>query len=153
MNRCALPTALTLLPLAAAAAGHLRYENISDAEVQEIQQVVAKLAPGVMINIGSVIEGCGCAEGTACTDQVRVVSQRSSQPFVLLLSKMNGRWDIGPVEKWERDNAELYRRRAEMIGPADSPDYHSHRAAYWERVRQLDEARPRCESAAAPGTR
>jgi hypothetical protein len=154
VNRYVLPALLAVLPLAVSAASRLRYENIRDDEVAEIRQVVAKIAPGIVINIDSVVEGCDCAEGSACTDQVRVVSQRSDRPFFLLLSRMNGHWDLGPVEKWERAAADLSRRHLEIIGPVNAPDHRLRLATYWNQVDLLNQMKPRCEAAAADtGTR
>ena len=127
----------------------LRYENIRDDEVLEIRQAVAKYEPGAIVNIDSVFEGCDCAEGSACTDQVDVVSHQPGRNFTLLLSKIGGHWDLGPMEKWQRAATDLMRRKREIIGPGDGPDYRARQATWWQRVDLMNQMKPVCE--AAPG--
>ena len=53
----------------------LRYLNISDDEVREIQLMAEKYLPKVLLNISPVVTGCPCEEGPQCTDQVYIVAE------------------------------------------------------------------------------
>jgi hypothetical protein len=154
MNRYALPALLALLPLLVSAAErrHLRYDNIHDWEVTEIRQKMTELAPGAVVDIDSVYEGCSCEEGSACSAQVWVVSHRQGSDTGVWLSKMNGHWELGPREKWERDFHELQLRRFQL-GPRDAPDFAARRDQYNLEVAALQMAKPRCEATASAGTR
>lgn len=144
MKRLAL---LALLPLVVTAAGrHMRYENIHDGEVSEIQQLMSELAPGAIVDIDSVYEGCSCEEGPACTDQVWVVSHQPGRNTGLWLSRMEGHWALGPYEKWQREIADLYRHQSEFLGPRDAPDFAARRDAYNQHMLELQMSKPRCEA-------
>jgi hypothetical protein len=89
----------------------LRYLNISDNEVREIQGVVATHPPYDFVSIGPVVTGCPAEEGAACTDQVWVDLHRPGETGGLLLSRINNRWDIGLVQQWYFCKAALEARR------------------------------------------
>jgi hypothetical protein len=78
----------------------LRYVNLSDNEMREIQDVAQKYLTKTMLNVSPVIEGCPCEEGPMCTDQVYVVTFASEQAKGLQLSRVKGTWQIGVVQQW-----------------------------------------------------
>ena len=75
--------------------GPLRYENISDIEVREIETATRKVYPGAIVNISGVTTGCPCEDGPTCTDQVWIVAYRPERIKGLMLSRIDGRWGIG----------------------------------------------------------
>jgi len=78
----------------------LRYVNLSDNEMREIQDVAQKNLAKTMLNVSPVIEGCPCEEGPMCTDQVYVVTYVSDHAKGLQLSRVKGVWQIGVVQQW-----------------------------------------------------
>lgn len=91
--------------------GPLREDNITDVEVREIQEVMASLAPGAIVNISGVVTGCPCEEGGGCTDQVWVVANRPERSRGLQLSRISGHWTVGPVQQWWLDYERLQTQR------------------------------------------
>lgn len=88
------------LPPTPAIQGPLRYENISDVEVRQVQSVVAGIVPGALVYISGVVQGCGCEEGLSCTDQLAVVAHHDGEDTSLTLSKLDGQWKIGRLQDW-----------------------------------------------------
>ena len=78
----------------------LRAENISDEEIRQIELAVGPVMSKALLNIGAVTDSCPCEEGPLCSSQVWVVASTSQQTLGLMFSKINGRWDIGVVQKW-----------------------------------------------------
>ena len=78
----------------------LRYENITDNEVREIQEVARGVVPRALVNIAGVVEGCPCEDGPDCSDQVWILAANSDATVGLLVSKIDGRWIVGPVQQW-----------------------------------------------------
>ena len=78
----------------------MRYLNLSDNEMREIQDVAQKYLAKTMLNVSPVIEGCPCEEGPMCTDQVYVVTYVSDHAKGLQLSRVKGVWQIGVVQQW-----------------------------------------------------
>jgi len=64
----------------------------------------------------------------------------------LHLSKMDGRWGLGPLETWRKDFALLLDQRDDIIGPLRGPDYASRRNNYIERRNALWAAQPQCKA-------
>ena len=89
----------------------LRYLNISDNEVREIQSAVATHASYEFVSIAGVVTGCPAEEGSACTDQVWVELRRHGKGGGLLLSKVNNQWIIGVVQQWYLCDEALDARR------------------------------------------
>jgi len=87
--------------------GPLRDTNITDIEVRQVQAIVKGLYPGSIVNIGGVISECPCGDGPACTAQVWVVAHDLGQNHGLMLSKIDGEWQLGPVQDWWRDYEKL----------------------------------------------
>jgi hypothetical protein len=88
----------------------MRAFNITDEEVREIQGAAWEVVPRSIINIGAVTTGCPCEEGSSCTDQVWIVATDQSRTSGLLLSRILGRWVVGPVQTWWLRYAALLRR-------------------------------------------
>jgi hypothetical protein len=80
--------------------GPLRYRNISDDEVREIQGAASEVVGNVLVQIGGVTTGCPCEDGPNCTDQVWVQAEVHDKPLGLLLSRTKNHWVIGPVQRW-----------------------------------------------------
>jgi hypothetical protein len=78
----------------------LRYVNLSDNEMREIQQVAARHLAKTMLNVSPVIEGCACEEGPLCTDQVYVVTYVADTAMGLQLSRVKNVWQVGVVQLW-----------------------------------------------------
>jgi len=78
----------------------LRYLNISDYEVREIQLVAEKYLPKVLLNISPVVTGCPCEEGPQCTDQVYIVAETAQSSKGLQMSRIKDAWVIGSVQQW-----------------------------------------------------
>ena len=91
-----------------------RPTNIGDDEVREIQRLTADLWPDSIVNISTVVVGCPCEDGPSCTDQVWVAGQRRAVIKGLLLSRIEGRWAVGPVQQWWMEYERLQSRRAEF---------------------------------------
>jgi hypothetical protein len=64
--------------------GPIRYLNISDNEVREIQGAASKVVGKVWVYVGGVTHGCPCENGAKCTDQVWVQAEVKGQPFGVL---------------------------------------------------------------------
>jgi hypothetical protein len=114
-----------------------RAENITDNEVREIQTVISEVLPSAILNIGTVVVGCPCEDGQSCSDQVWVVAHRPQRTKGLLLSKIDGRWTIGPVQRWWLDREDL-----EARGWKSFPSVH----AYMVALGALTERFPACDS-------
>ena len=82
------------------AAGNLRQENINDEEVREIQQAASEAYPGFIVNISGVTNGCDCEDGSQCTAQVWLALYHQEDIRGLVLSKIDGHWKIGAVQRW-----------------------------------------------------
>src|ERR1041384_5277939 len=78
----------------------LRYLNLSDEEVREVQRVSAKYLPRDTVNISPVVTGCPCEEGPDCTEQVYVLASKESGTRGLQLSRVRNRWTVGVVQQW-----------------------------------------------------
>ncbi len=95
----------------------LRYLNISDYEVREIQLVAEKVVPKVLLNISPVVDGCPCEEGPQCTEQVFIVAEKLEKPAKsvgLQLSRVKNAWVVGSVQQWFLRFDALRARQKEM---------------------------------------
>ena len=89
----------------------LREENISDSEVLQIEGVMKELYPGSIVYISAVTSSCPCEDGPNCEDQVWSVATLASVSNELALSRIDGEWQVGPLQEWwlDRDRIqELY---------------------------------------------
>jgi hypothetical protein len=112
----------------------IRVDNIKDEEVQEILNLMARVRPGAIVNIGTVVLGCPCEDGSSCSDQVWVVAHGSYGSVGLLLSKIDSHWAVGPVQKWWLEREDLEGRRKSFSSPF----------AYFDAVDALTERFPAC---------
>ena len=112
----------------------LRWENIRDEGVREIQTAAQGIVPEAIVNISGVVTGCPCEEGPNCSDQVWILATRPGQTLGLQLSKVGGHWVIGLIQNWWFEYEKLTQRES---------TFHS----YWdydEAVDELKEAFPQC---------
>ncbi len=112
----------------------LRYLNISDDEVRQIQLAVAAVEPQEFVSIGGVVTGCPVEEGPGCTDQVWVDLHRPDKTVGLLLSKVNDQWVIGVIQRWWLCNHDLDAHRERF----------SSYSAYWAAKDELINHFPSC---------
>lgn len=120
--------------------GPLREINVSDEEVREIQSIALAVFPGAIVNISGVVAGCPCEDGPACSDQVWVVAHRPGHNQGLELSRVNGHWEIGPVQQWWLNFEEL------QVVRASSPD------TYNQALQNLNDRYPACTDKSAGAT-
>jgi hypothetical protein len=92
----------------------IRYLNITDSEVREVQQVAGKLKMPRLVNISPVVTGCPCEEGGGCTEQVFIVGDIEGKSMGLQLSRRKNQWDISRVQKWWLEYAALQARESVM---------------------------------------
>jgi hypothetical protein len=92
----------------------LRYQNITDGEVREIQRLAAASSFREVVNISAVVTGCACEEGADCTEQVYILGKYEERIVGMQLSRMKNRWSIGRVQRWWLDYAALQARQPQM---------------------------------------
>ena len=92
----------------------LRYLNITDNEVREIQRLAAGVQISEIMNISPVVTGCACEEGPDCTEQVNIVGKYKERMIELQLSRLRNRWSIGRVQRWWLEYAALQAREPLM---------------------------------------
>lgn len=77
-----------------------REDNLNDIEVREIVAATQTIYPGAVVTIDAVKSGCPCEDGASCDAQVWVVIYEPGKAQGLLLSRIENRWMVGPVQKW-----------------------------------------------------
>jgi hypothetical protein len=92
----------------------MRYLNITDDEVREIQGLAAKSSLHELVNISAVVTGCACEEGAGCTEQVYVLARKEGHTVGLQLSRFKNRWNLGRVQRWWLEYAALQAREDKM---------------------------------------
>lgn len=92
----------------------LRVLNMTDGEVREVETIARKYEMPVLMNISPVVTGCACEEGGSCTEQVHIVSKTGEGTTSLQLSRSKNAWDVGVVQKWWLEYAELLARERSM---------------------------------------
>ena len=92
----------------------LRYLNISDSEIREVQRVAIKHRMPQLVNILPVVTGCPCEEGAGCTEQVFIVGDVQGRSMGLQLSRRKNQWDVSRTQKWWLEYAALQAREATM---------------------------------------
>lgn len=104
--------------------GSLRNENLNDIEVREIIRTTRTVTPGAIVNIDGVRSSCPCEDGPKCSAQVWVVAYESDKSNGLILSKIENKWVIGPVQKWwlQYNSLRDELRAAYRRGSEDSKD-------------------------------
>ena len=78
----------------------LREENVSDIEVRQIEGVTRNLFPGSVVYISAVTTGCPCEDGPDCDDQVWSVATADGNSRGIMLSNIEGEWQVGPLQEW-----------------------------------------------------
>lgn len=114
----------------------LREANLSDEEVREIQAVAHGVVSDSLVNISGVVTGCPCEEGANCSDQVWIVAYSPMRTKGLQLSKIGGRWAIGPVQQWWLDLENIDSRETSFVS----------RTAYFAEREKLYARFPVCPS-------
>jgi hypothetical protein len=92
----------------------LRYMNISDNEVREIEALAASVSIPALVNISPVVTGCSCEEGADCTEQVYIVGRYKDRHIGLQLSRVKNKWNVGRVQRWWLEYAALQARETVM---------------------------------------
>ena len=92
----------------------LRYLNITDNEVREIQRLAAGIHIVELLNISPVVTGCTCEEGPDCTEQLSIVGKYKDHSIEIQLSRLRNRWSIGRVQRWWLEFAALQAREPLM---------------------------------------
>ena len=92
----------------------LRYANMSDIEVREIQRLASGLAIPELVNIAPVVTGCPCEEGGECTEQVYIVGRFENRHVGIELSRSRNRWGVSRVQRWWLDYSALLAREKIM---------------------------------------
>ena len=105
----------------------LREDNISDEEVREIEAATSEIFPGALVNISGVTAGCPCQDGPACDSQVWAVAYRGDQSDGLLLSRIEGQWIIGPVQRWWHQYEKLERNMSLVLKTAGRDRFDQYR--------------------------
>ena len=124
--------------------GPLREENISDEEVREVGAVMSEYFPGAIVNIGGVTAGCPCADGVSCDSQVWVVAHRANRSNGLMLSRVEGNWTIGPLQKWWRRYAHLGSQMSAVLA-SGVPSLFEFFREFQEQQNILQKEFPSCE--------
>ena len=123
--------------------GPLRYDNISDIEVREIEKEVREIMPGAIVNISGVTTGCPCEDGPKCTDQVWIVAYRPERSTGLMLSKIDGHWRVGPVQSWWLRYSELHEQLRATLR-LRGPDLLAKYRRFGEEQQKLSDSFPPC---------
>jgi hypothetical protein len=126
-----------------------RAENIRDEEVREIQIAAATLDKGFIISIGAVVAGCRCEEGPACTDEVSVALQKSDHIVGINFSKIENKWQLGVLQKWDLKYQALEARRWDrrVVAAADKG---KQQQSYAEELATLLSEMPQCATNVTP---
>ena len=117
----------------------LRYLNISDEEVRQVQLVSVKYLPRAMVNISPVVTNCPCEEGPDCTAQVYVVATTGEASKGLQLSRLKDQWIVGVVQQW-------WIRRDGLHAPPPAAEL-TERYRYERALHELYSEFPVCSSA------
>ena len=120
----------------------LRYLNITDEEIREVEFYAQKYLPRAYVNISPVVDDCPCEEGPLCASQVYVVAATRDKTRGLQLSRIKDHWDIGVVQEW-------WMRREAVV-----PQHTGNRFLDWylmrKAVTELYEEFPVCAAKIAP---
>ena len=117
----------------------MRESNISDVEVKEIQGLVAEIYPGAILNIGSVVSECRCADGPACSAQVWVVAYGLGRSHGMMLSEIDNEWQIGPVQSWWIEYEDLVDRMRQILQESKTPYRRSMAYRPWAMTAVIDD--------------
>lgn len=121
----------------------LRADNINDEEVREIEAVMLARHPGAVVNIGAVVNNCPCEDGPACSEQVWVVAYRPEASLGLQLSRLDGRWQVGPLQRWWLRFDE-FQQRPFPTGRSGDPQLQAQLEAFLAEQTALYDSFPEC---------
>ena len=122
----------------------LRYLNITDGEVREIQVIARKYEMPELMNISPVVEGCPCEEGSGCSEQVFIVGKIEDKAYGLQLSRRKNAWGVSTVQKWWLEHAALKARASTM-------DYRAYQKARERLLLEFPMCAPAVRSAVRSG--
>ncbi|MEM9335261.1 MAG: hypothetical protein AAGA33_10460 [Pseudomonadota bacterium] len=130
----------------------LREANITDSEVRQIEGVVREMHPGSLVYISAVIGDCPCEDGPGCRAQVWSTAQKGGQMIELSLSRIDGEWQIGPLQAWWLRRAKFlseWRGARETNGDmADRAKRRTPAREHLDKLASHNEAYPRCSDTA-----
>ena len=92
----------------------LRYANMTDDEVREVQIIARQHEMSEFVNISPVVTGCPCEEGSSCTEQVYITSNIGEKTTGLQLSRRKNQWMVGVVQGWWLEYQALLAREASL---------------------------------------
>lgn len=121
-----------------------RIANISDEEVREIESVMREQHPGAVVNIGTVLGDCICEDGPQCSEQVWVVAYLPQASQGLQLSRINERWQLGPLQRWWL-RYEDFHQRPYPQGRIGDPEFAARVDAYVAEQTALFDSFPHCQ--------
>ncbi len=127
-----------------ATAGPYREINISDIEVREIEGVVATVAPGATISIGGVSARCICEDGPQCTNNVDTTEWIGTTHKIITLSRIDGKWTLGPLMRWRLEADKLSDKYFEAYGTAETPEQWDHVWSFYHAMLDHRVTRPKC---------
>ena len=116
----------------------LRYLNITDEEVRQVQLISLKYLPRAMVNISPVVTNCPCEEGPNCSAQVYVVATSGEFSKGLQLSRLRNQWSVGVVQQW------WFRREALYLQEPEADSQLLERYRYMRALHELYAEFPRC---------
>ena len=122
----------------------LRYLNITDQEIRDVQLISRKYLPPAMMNISPVVTACPCEEGPNCSAQVYVVATTGEKAQGLQLSRLKDQWMVGVVQQW-------WFRREAMHVPKPGGDF-LERYRYEKALHELFAEFPVCVGDLAPAS-
>jgi hypothetical protein len=122
----------------------LREDNISDEEVREIEAATIEYFPGALVNISGVTAGCPCQDGPACDSQVWVVAYRDDRSDGLLLSRIEGVWIIGPVQRWWHQYEKLEHQMLMILRSGETKRFSQYRDLQ-QAQNDMQESFPLCQ--------
>jgi hypothetical protein len=122
----------------------LRAENVSDNEVRELMRVTAGVYPGAVANISGVTTNCPCENGPWCDSQAWILAHRGGRYDGLMLSRIENKWTVGPLQLWWLERDKLWAKYRE-INRVSGPSRRDELKALNGRMLELQEAFPFCE--------
>ncbi len=121
----------------------LRETNISDEEVREVQAVTEQEYPGAIANISGVVDRCPCEDGPQCDSQVWILAYRDGDYNGLLLSRIDGKWIVGPIQEWWQQH-DIIRGKIRDVLASKTPDRHETYMKLLENLSAHQDAFPSC---------
>jgi hypothetical protein len=127
-----------------------REMNITDREVKQIQAAAREYASDAMVNIGTVMVGCNCEEGPACTEQVGGILYNPKESKTVSFSRIKGDWQLSRALTWELHKKKLdtkYEKRLLAASEQDKPEI---ACDYFLALAALEAEKPLCPGQLPP---